>query len=424
MAQPPPEHASSDLTSRLISKAPFFYGWIVLGAATLVMALTIPGQTVGISVFLDSIIEDLGVNRSTISAIYAGATATGAFSLTYVGRFLDRVGPRLGTAVIGAGFALACLFLGAVQTVAVLAIAFVLLRGFGQGSLSLASTYGINLWFVRRRGLAIGIGSVGFALAIAVIPSTFERLHNTFGWRTSYFILGGVVAATVIPLALLLRRQPERYGLLPDGNSAVVEATRDEPSIDPQTARRSPLFWLFALGTFTTSGLGTGVVFHHFSILETADVTRSDAALVYVPFGIAAAVFGLFGGVLSDRFPHRYGLAAGQLLMAGVLISAVHLSSTPQLVAYGIALGASQGIMLAVAWTVYAHEFGRGFLGEIKGMAATIGIGGSSVGPVLYRVAYDVSGSYGPTLAWSAAIPLIIAMIALFRPPSPPVHVR
>jgi sugar phosphate permease len=414
------EDAQPELTSRLIGRLPFFYGWVVLGAGTIVAALTIPGQTVGVSVFLDSIIDDLDINRSTVSVIYTIGTATGAMSLTYVGRFLDRVGPRVGTAVIGIGFALACVFLGAVQTVFMLTIAFVLLRGFGQGSLGLSAVYAINLWFVRRRGMAIGISGVGFAIVIAIIPATLERLHTTFGWRTSYFILGAVVAGTVVPLALLFRKQPERYGLAPDGPREYKDVAASEFNVEPPTARRTTLFWLFALGTFTTSGLGTGVVFHHFSILATGGVDRADAAIVFIPYGLSGVAFGLMGGMLVDRVPHRFVLAAGQLLMVGILLAAVNLSETWMLWAYGTAQGAMQGMMLAVSSTVYAHEFGRKFLGEIKGTASTISIGGSAVGPLLYGVTYDVSGSYGPTLAWSATIPLGIAMIALFAPPRSP----
>ena len=318
-----PQSASHqpELTSRLIDRVPIFYGWVVLGAGTLITALTIPGQTVGISIFLDSIIADLGINRSTVSVIYTAGTAAGALSLTFVGRFLDRVGPRFGTATIGAGFAFACVFLGTVQSVAMLAVAFVLLRGLGQGSLGLSASYAINLWFVRRRGLAIGVSGVGFAVAIAVIPATFERLHTSFGWRTSYFIFGGVVAAIVIPLALLFRKQPERYGLEPDGGPvSTTTASEPEFTLRPAEARRTITFWLFSLGAFTTSGLGTGVVFHHFSILAGGGITREDAAIVFLPFGMAAVVFGLLGGMLVDRFQHRYILAIGQLLMAAVLL--------------------------------------------------------------------------------------------------------
>lgn len=413
-------HDPPELHSRLITRTPFFYGWVVLAAGMIVSAVTIPGQTVGISVFLDSIIDDLGVSRATVSGLYTVGTAVGALSLTYVGRFLDRVGPRLGTLVIGLAFAGACAFLGSVQTLLMLAIGFVLIRGLGQGSLGLAAVYGVNLWFVRRRGLAIGLSGVGFALAIAVVPRIFESLRQAHGWRTTYFILSAAVAVAIVPLGLLFRSQPERYGLVPDGRLAGQgpEPEVEEPSVLPSRARRSGVFWLFSLGVFTTSGLGTGVMFHHFSILESAGVTRDDAALVFVPFGLAAAAFGIVGGLLVDRFPHRYSLAAAELLLVGILWSATRLSTDPTLWAYGTALGAMQGLVLAVSATVYAHEFGRGHLGEIKGTASTITIGGSALGPLLYGAAYDLMGEYGPALAWSALLPLGVASVALVLPPA------
>ena len=312
------------------------------------------------------------------------------------------------------------MFLGTVQSVVMLGLAFVLLRGLGQGSLGLSAVYAINMWFVRRRGMAVGISGVGFAVAIAIIPATFERLHSSFGWRTSYFILGGVVAATVIPLALLFRKQPERYGLTPDGSAEYLKPEVSEYNVVPDVARKTAVFWLFSLGAFTTSGLGTGVVFHHFSILASGGISRADAALVFLPYGISAVVFGLLGGLLVDRVPHRFILATGQVLMAGILLSAVHLSTAPTLWAYGVAMGAMQGMMFSVVSTVYAYEFGRQFLGEIKGTASTIFTAGSAVGPLLYGVAYDITGSYGPTLAWSAVIPVTIAAIALFAPPASP----
>ena len=348
-------------------------------------ALTIPGQTVGVSVFLDSIIADLDINRSTVSVLYTVGTATGALSLTFVGRFLDRVGPRLGGAIIGTGFALACVFLGTVRSVAMLALAFVLLRGLGQGSLGLSAVYAINLWFVRRRGMAVGLSGIGFAVAIAIIPATFERLLTTYCWRTSYFILGGVVAATVIPLTLLFRRQPERYGLEPDGPKKHDRRDIDEFVMRPHQARRTAVFWLFSLGAFTTSGLGTGVLFHHFSILASGGISRADATTIFLPYGVAAVIFGLLGGLLVDRVAHRFILATGQILMAGILLSAVHLSTLPTLWAYGIALGTMQGMMFSVVSTVYAHEFGREFLGEIKGTASTIGIAGLGSRSVVVR---------------------------------------
>jgi len=78
--------------SRLITASPIDYGWVVLAAGTLGMLMTMPGQTVGVSVFLDPIIADLGVPRSLVSLLYMVGTLTGALALPWIGRWIDRVG--------------------------------------------------------------------------------------------------------------------------------------------------------------------------------------------------------------------------------------------------------------------------------------------------------------------------------------------
>ena len=119
--------------------------------------------------------------------------------------------------------------------------------------------------------------------------------------------------------------------------------TSTSSSCDHIKRGRTAVFWLFSLGAFTTSGLGTGVLFHHFSILASGGISRADATTIFLPYGVAAVIFGLLGGLLVDRVAHRFILATGQILMAGILCSAVHLSTLPTLWAYGIALGPCRG---------------------------------------------------------------------------------
>ena len=113
---------------------------MILAVAGLGMIMTTPGQTVGVSVFLDRIIVDLGVSRTLVSSLYLIGTLTGSVALPWVGRFIDRRGPRLAVVLIAASFALACVFMGQVRNVAMLAIGFVLIRGLGQGSPGASST--------------------------------------------------------------------------------------------------------------------------------------------------------------------------------------------------------------------------------------------------------------------------------------------
>ena len=166
---------------------------------------------------------------SVVWVLDAVRTVTGSLVLPFGGRFIDRRGPRLAVVGIAALFALTCGYMGLVRNVAMLLVGFVLIRGLGQGSLSLVSQHVVNLWFVRRRGLAVGLTGLGMAVATAFFPSLIDGLIQAHGWRHAYVMLGLLVAVTVLPVgALLFRSRPERYGLAPDGHMRA--ASRGAPA--------------------------------------------------------------------------------------------------------------------------------------------------------------------------------------------------
>ncbi|HUG86400.1 MAG TPA: hypothetical protein VMM13_17670, partial [Euzebya sp.] len=82
-----------------------FSGWRIVAVAAATLAMTAPGQTVGVSVFVDHLIADLDLTRSAVSGAYLVGTLTGAMVLPFVGRWIDRFGVRLATAVIAGLFA-------------------------------------------------------------------------------------------------------------------------------------------------------------------------------------------------------------------------------------------------------------------------------------------------------------------------------
>ncbi|MEX2500849.1 MAG: MFS transporter, partial [Trueperaceae bacterium] len=306
-ASPPPTRHS-----RTIDRTPFPYAWVVLMASLVTMVATIPGQTVGVSVFLDAIIDDLGVSRSTVSLLYTIGTLAGSLALPFVGRFIDGRGPRLAVGVIATLFAGACLYMSFVEGLWMLAIGFVLIRMLGQGSLSLVSQHVVNLWFVQRRGMAISLMMVGMAVATALVPSLLDGLVGSAGWRGGYAWLALVVAVVAIPAGIaFFRDRPEAYGERPDGHRA---GTKDVPPLDEAAmtlaqARRTSAFWLVVAGDAATSALGTGLIFHHFDILGQSGIDRATAAAAFVPIGLVTAVGTFAGGVMLDRFPPRFALS-------------------------------------------------------------------------------------------------------------------
>ena len=407
------------MRSRVIERTPFFYGWVILAAGTFGMVMTTPGQTLGVSVFLDKIIADLGVSRSFVSLLYTIGTVTGSFALPFVGRFIDRRGPRIAVVFIAALFALACGYMGLVHNIVMLLLGFVLVRGLGQGSLSLVSQHVVNLWFVRRRGLAVGLTGLGMAAATAFFPMVIQSLIASYGWREAYALLGLLVAVTILPAgALLFRSRPESFGLVPDGGRMFEARYPASQEVDYTLAeaRRTRTFWLFVAGNTLVAALTTGLVFHHFSIMAMGGLDRTLAAQVFVPFGIMTAAANLVAGALLDRVPPRYLLAA--MLAAQTAALALAAVVAPGLVfVYGALLGATMGIRGGVQGAVFAHYFGRANLGAVMGTASTIGVLGTAVGPLLFALTEAASGSYAPVLLVSAAVSLALAGVsAALRP--------
>ncbi len=409
--------------SRLVQGVPFYYGWIVLAVATVGMAATLPAQTAGVSLFIDALIDDLGLSRSAVSWAYTVATVVGSLTLPYVGRGLDRFGPRrMGVAVVLV-LALTCAGMAYVGGWVALIVGFTLLRGSGQGALALVNNHSVNLWFEHRRGLAIGILGGGMAAATAIFPPLINELIVDYGWRTAYVVMGGVVAAVMLPLAAFFyRAEPEQYGLDPQNPSSTSEQTDPEADaaggqsyvagLTLDEAYRTRTFWLLTLGGVCTAGLGTGLLFHHFSILEGNGIGRDVAAVLFVPLGVLTGASNLVSGWLVDRFSPRR-LLGGLLLLFGAMMAAIPWVDVPALVwAYGIVFGIAQGMQGAILGSAYAHYFGRAHHGTVRGTATTIFVGGTAVGPPLLALGPDWFGSYDPVLWALVPIPLGLAVAA------------
>jgi len=444
---PTGDPASASLTrSRVVASSPVYYGWVILLAGTFGLMMTTPGQTLGVSVFLDKIIEDLGVSRSLVSLLYTVGTLVAALGLPFIGRFIDLRGPRLAVALITVAFAVACAWMGLVTGPVMLLVGFVLIRMLGQGALSLVSQYIVNVWFVRRRGIAVGLSGLGMAIATAVFPPIIETLIGVLGWRWAYVALGGLVLVTMLPVGIgFYRGRPETFGMEVDvgprrratsdqdaqdaarpggANADMRSRERTDPrpprlevNYTLRQAQRTVTFWLFVGGNFLVAALGTGLLFHHYSIMAAGGLDRVAAAAVFVPLGFAAAAANVVTGAAMDRVPPRFLLSAVLALLAGVLVLATRVTGVEAVLVYGALLGVMQGMNGAITASVHAHYFGRLHIGSIKGFAVTFSVAGTAFGPLAFALGLDLGGSYAPVLIGSALLPLALAVATpFFRP--------
>ena len=84
-------------------------------------------------------------------------------------------------------------------------------------------------WFIRRRGIALGIASTGGAMGPLFFPISIIALISLVGWRDAWFMLGAISLVVLIPLSLLVRTNPEDIGLLPDGDKESPDPVPADP---------------------------------------------------------------------------------------------------------------------------------------------------------------------------------------------------
>jgi MFS transporter, OFA family, oxalate/formate antiporter len=413
---------TAPLSSRIISRSPVFYGWIIVVVSTLGMIMTSPGQTYAVSIFIEHFIVDLGISRGMVSTLYTIGTLVGSFVLPFVGRQIDARGPRVAVLVISIAFGVACIYMGFIVNALMLAVGFIAIRMLGQGALGLVSQYTINQWWVRRRGSVMGISGLFMSLlGLGIFPPVVYMLIDAYGWRNTYPILGLVILLIMAPLGYFFyRERPERYGLTPDGDFTAVGAS-GKPYVPPveeewtlAEAIRTPAFWIVVLGLGAIGMLSTGLFFHAVSIFEDNGLPASVAASAFVPVAITTALVNVLGGLLVDRLSVRYLLVAALVGQAIILVMAHSLDSVALAMTYGVLLGTVSGLQRIVSTVVWATYFGRRYLGTITGTTTTIMIAGSALGPMPLGIARDLLGSYNLALNISALLPLMLAVLALF----------
>ncbi|MFZ5847295.1 MAG: MFS transporter [Actinomycetota bacterium] len=430
MTTPTPTRTrTSSLKTRLTPRAASpdrFYGWHIVAYSAITLAATAPGQTAAVSAFIDPMMRDLGVSRGQISTAYLLGTLTGAAAMSFVGRAIDRYGTRRSMLAIGAAFGAVLLSLALVQGLTGLTLGFVGIRLLGQGALGLTATTAAARWFIRRRGSALGIVSAAGAAGISTAPLFLERLISAHGWRAAWVVEGLLIWAIVIPLAVFaMKDDPAHLGQRPDGAAGEGhDADREARGATRREAFGTPFFWVLTAGVAVSGLLSTAIAFHQISLLGERGLSTAEAAANFIPQTVAGLVATLATGHLVDRISSRWLTAASMLLLTGALGWAVVVNPGWSAIGFGVALGASGSSIRALESASVPRYFGTRHLGSIRGFVASVSVGSTAFGPVLFATGFQATGSYSTVLLGSATLPLAVVVAALVvKPPRAQDHV-
>jgi MFS family permease len=392
----------------------------------LVLGLSGPGQTAGVSVFIDPMIEELGLTRGTLSTAYLVGTLAGAFAMPRIGRLLDQRGARFTLTVVAGAFGVVLAAMSGVVGVVTLVLGFAGIRMLGQGGVSLIATTAVAPWFDRRRGTAIGVTSAVGSALLSLVPLLSAFLIIQLGWRATWVVLGALVWLVLLPVARRgLIDKPVDVdqhvdGLDPDALAAAVAAdVRARPVAVDRTraeALRTPMFWAIAGGVTATGMIGTGLAFHQIDLLGEQGLTPVQAAANFLPQTGAALLATLVVGAMVDRFAPRWVLLVSMAMLAAGMVGVGAVSPGLTAALYGMALGAAGASARALEGAAFPQLFGLQSLGEIRGTVHALSVASTAFGPLALSLGRDLTGSYVPVLLWLLVIPVGVVVLGMFAP--------
>ena len=439
-----------------------FYGWWIVTAAALINMYGAGVWFYGFPIFYKALLDEFGWTAAAGAAVISLSRLEGGFEGPVVGWLVDRYGPRrlaiIGAVMTGFGFMamsriddvdIGPLHLSALVVFALLYAGWMSVgynTGFGHATMA-----AVNAWFVRRRSRAFALSSLG-AGGSGLTVFLLGWLVSGVGWRTTAVIAGVGMFLIVIPLSTMLRRSPERYGLLPDGDEPLpgkqhggrdrdhggeesdadegAAQTRDGVAADPgvtakedfsaRQALRVSGFWMLVLSSAARSVAMTSVVVHQ--VVYLTDVR--GISLVYASAALGAMVFvsliGRLGfGLLGDYVDKRRLISVTYVLQAAGILALMNVTSIRDVWLFVILYGIAYGGAIPLNAAIVGEYFGRASYATIRGLMQFFLMPATVIGPVYAGFVYDRTGSYEIAFT-SFIVALLIGtiFIMLARPPS------
>ncbi|MBT3319822.1 MAG: MFS transporter [Clostridia bacterium] len=410
---------------KLVKRIPFFYGWVAIAIAGLGYFFTGPGQTYSFSLFIDHFIEDFGWSRVLVNSLYSIASLISGLSMFLVGRYVDKKGAKRVMLIAALLLAASMFWFSFLSSTFMLFVGFLIGRFSGQSSLMLATGTVAPRWFVKKRGLAIMLVSLGGTAGNMVFPKLNAYLIETLGWQTAFGALGIFVLVVFVPLcAIFMINKPEDVGEHPDGIADVdheeehlEEVEKDHAtSLTQGETLRTVVFWLMFVSATQYSMIGTGIGLNYVSIFNAggiADLNFITTMMSLAPLiGLAAM---LTSGLYINKLKKpQILLAVISVMIAISFVVLANLSSRAGAIVYMILNGLTMSMFFLMHDVIKPYMFGRRFIGSVSGVFLVAWSGGSALGPVLFGLAFEMFGGYKEILMVLALLPFVTGVLLLF----------
>ena len=409
------------------ARLPFFFGWVIVGVVFL-RSFTTAGAMWSTAVLSVPMSEELGWPGWTIILGISLRTLGAAVGAFFLGRYLDT---RLGAPILAVGSAF-------VSGLGIIAVSFVTepwhfwlifgilggLLGAGPGGLLMGAI--VPKWFVKRRGRATALASMGTGFAALLLPFTVANVVEAFDWRTTFVLLGIVVLILAVLPALLIKTRPEDVGLHTDGDSestaAAARARGADFSLTAGEAFRTFTLWLLVGAAFFGSFSPTAYPVNLTPTFDSKGFDLTTAGFAFSAYGFTSFFGRFFWGWLADRVHIRQALLV-ICLWNGLTVPLLWLMPGDSVLAAGAIAGFGIGGWVGLNQVVWATYFGRANLGAITGRVRPLITVSGGTGPFLVAFMSDffdtfTVGILAMAFSWWASSIFLFIVRPVRRQPS------
>ncbi|MFM7626545.1 MAG: nitrate/nitrite transporter [Gammaproteobacteria bacterium] len=455
-------------------EAPSWYPWLVAVVGMLTLFLSNGMTATGVTIFDSALLDEFGWDRGPFKFTDTIKFVLTALMAPFVGILIDKVNPRwllmtgcalltlgyLGYAALLDGaappvilliatlgaFGLAAVLvvalgsllpqLGRAPTIAVaaaLALAF-LWKFYGSWSGdALRQLYAIHMlfalalsaagsmtviflvssWFVKHRGLAIGIALIGTSLGSAVFPLVNPPLIEAFGWRQAFTWNAAMPVVLLVLVALAIKGTPAQAGYRAVGQSAAV-ADLKQHGLTFKEALRTRTFWAIAVSGFLAYYSIFSFVQHFVLHLNKGFAyTLADAGKMMFLFSLVAMTAKFAIGWLADHIDRHKVFTACQVIM---LVGMIGLASMERewVVASAVVIGLGWGGLFTLYNMLAVNNFGLREIGRINGSISLMESIGVGLGSWVTGLLFDRYGSYQvpfTVLAVAIVVALLVGLL-------------
>ncbi len=398
----------------------FFYGYLVVALAFIIQAV-LGGSLYTFSVFFEPLSTEFEWTRAVTSGAFSLYMILHGFLYIFTGKLNDRFGTRIVMTGCGLFMGVGYMLMSQISTVwhFYLFYGVIIAIGMSGGFVPMMST--LTRWFVnhKRRGLMLGIALAGGGFGTMIMPPLASWLISSYGWRTSYQIIGVMVLVIIITAAQFIRRAPGQTEQTRTGNEATAGsggAIQPRGLSLPQ-AVRTRQFWLISSSYFGFGLVLQAIMVHIILHATGLGISTATAANIFIAIGALSITGRIIMGSVSDRLGNKVILIICFSLMTAAVAWLLVADQAWMLFVFAVGFGFAYGGLVAVQSPLVADLFGMTSHGVILGVIVSIITLGAGVGPVMAGGIFDATGRYFPAFLIAGAFSGAGLVISLFLKP-------